>query len=269
MNPQDIYSFRSYREYLRAQFPAAGEKRGQRAKLARFIGCQTSFISLVLSAKAHLSEDMAFAAGDFLKLSAEEVQFFLLLFHHERAGSQKLRFHYHQQMNLLLQKRAEVHSRVKSDLEVEHTQQMRFFSEWIYIAIFTAVQIPGCQEVRVLADKLHLSEEVVSRATSWLAEHGYLKHDGGKFSPLSKRIHLGNDSYFIDQHHRNWRNEAIRSLNRKSESDLHYSGALSLSSSDYFRIREILLQAIANIETILTPSADEELVGINFDLFKY
>ncbi|MGZ6480175.1 MAG: TIGR02147 family protein [Bdellovibrionales bacterium] len=269
MAVKELYTFNSYREFLKNRFPPAGDGRGQRAKLAKHIGCQSSFISLVLSAKAHLSEDMAFAACDFLKLSPEELQFFLMLFHFEKAGSHKLRFHYQEQIHRVREKRAEVRSRVAADLEVDFAKQMRFFSEWLYIAIFTVVQIPEYRDERRIADKLHLSEGIVRASTTWMIENGFLKRERGVLAPTSQRIHLSGDSAFIDQHHRNWRNEAVRSLNRKTEADLHYSGSLSVSQADYFRIRELLLQAISNIEGILKPSKDEELVGIGLDLFRY
>src|SRR5690348_9754305 len=113
---KELYSFASYREFLKNRFPPSGDGRGNRAKLAKHIGCQPSFISLVLSSKAHLNEDMAFSACDFLKLPAEQLHFFLLLFHFEKAGTQKLRFHYQEQIRRIREKRAEVRSRVAHDL---------------------------------------------------------------------------------------------------------------------------------------------------------
>jgi uncharacterized protein (TIGR02147 family) len=269
MTPRDVYSFKSYRDFLKSSFPASGSERGQRANLGKHIGCQPSFISLVLSAKAHLSEDMAFGTCDFLNLSPEEVEFFLVIFHFEKAGSQKLRFHYQEQMRRILQKRAEVKSRIMSDQQVDFVKQMRFFSEWLYIAIFTVVQIPEYRNETKIAEKLHLSEDIIRKATLWMVEQGFLKREKNQLIATTQRIHLGNESLFIDQHHRNWRNEALRSLNRKTESDLHYSGALSISQPDYFRVREMMLQTISNIESVLKPSQDEELVGIAFDLFRY
>ena len=269
MGIKEIYSYSSYRDYLKSRFPASGEGRGQRTKLAQHIGCQPSFISLVLSSKAHLNEDMAFGCCDFLKLAPEDVRFFLILFHFEKAGTQKLRFHYQEQIRRIRQKRAEVRSRVATDIEVDFTKQMRFFSEWLYIAIFTVVQIPEYREEKTMAEKLHLSEDIVRKSVSWMIDEGFLKREKNVLVATSQRIHLSGDSPFIDQHHRNWRNEAVRSLNRKTEADLHYSGALSLSQSDYFRVRDLLLQSISNIESILKPSKDEELIGIGLDLFRY
>lgn len=269
MAVRELYSYSSYREFLKSRLPSSGEGRGTRAKLAAHLSCQPSFISLVLSAKAHLNEDMAFAAGEYLKLTPEELQFFLLLFHFEKAGSHKLRFYYQEQIHRIRQKRTEVRSHVEADLEIDFTKQMRFFSEWLYIAIFTAVQIPELREEKKLADKLHLSEGIVRKSVEWMIEQGFLKRERNHLSPTSQRIHLAGDSPFIDQHHRNWRNEAVRSLNRKTDSNLHYSGALSMSQADYFRVRELLLQGISNIESILKPSKDEELVGIGLDLFLY
>jgi len=269
MAAKDVFSFKSYRDFLKSNFPASGLERGRRARLGKHIGCQPSFLSLVLSSKAHLNEDMAFGIGDFLKLSPEEVEFFLILFHFEKAGSQKLRFYYQDQMRRVLHKRTEVKSRVAADQQVDFAKQMRFFSEWLYIAIFTVVQIPEYRSETKIAEKLHLSEGDIRKAVLWMTEQGFLKREKGQLVATAQRIHLGVESPFIDQHHRNWRNEAMRSLHRKTEMDLRYSGAISISQADYFRIRELMLQAISNIESVLKPSRDEELVGIAFDLFRY
>lgn len=269
MVTKDLYAFRSYREYLNFRLPSAGQGRGTRAKLAQHLACQPSFISLVLSGRAHLNEDMAIATADFLNLLPEELEFYLLLFHYERAGTQRLRQHYQEKMNRVRQRRAEIHSRVETDSEVDFAKQMRFFSEWVYVAIMATVQISEYREERALAGKLHLSEDVIRRSTAWLLENGFLKRQKNGLYPTSQRVHLPSDSPFVDQHHRNWRNEAIRSLERKTDADLHYSGALSLSHADYSRLRELLLKTISDVEIILKPSADEDMVGVVFDLFRY
>lgn len=212
---------------------------------------------------------MAFAVCEFLKLLSEEVHFFLIIFHYEKASTQKLIFHYQQQIHKVLKYKAEIQSRVYSDQQIDFTKQMRFFSEWLYIAIFTVVQIPDFRNYKKIAEKLHLSEDIILKSINWMTEQGFLKQEKGQLMPTSQRIHLSNESLFIDQHHRNWRNEAIRSLNRKAESDLHYSGSISISQDDYFKVRELLLQSISNVEKILKPSKDEDLIGICIDLFKY
>jgi uncharacterized protein (TIGR02147 family) len=264
-----VYDFAEYRPYLLSQFPGSGERRGRRSQLARAIGCQVSFVSLVLSSKAHFTEDMAFAAANFLKLQSDELHFFLLLFHFEKAGTKDLQRHYRNEIERQLRKRNTIQSRVAVEDEIGFERQSRFYSEWVYIAIFTAVQIPGVRTVSAIAERLHVAQSEVIRASSWMVEIGILERDGEELKPKISRMHLDSESPFVDQHHRNWRNETVRSLNRRQEFDLHYSGAISLSTKDCYRIREIVMQSIGDIEKVLKPSPDEEVMGICFDLFRY
>lgn len=265
----EIFKFDSYRSYLKLRFPVSGENRGHRARLSKHIGCQTSFISLVLSQRTHLNEDMAFLCCEFLKLTAQETQFFLLLFHYEKAGTEKLRIYYKEQMSKTLKQREDIRSRVATEKQMSIEKQMYFSSDWIFSAIIALVQIPQFREQKSIAEKLQLSETTVAPVLNWLLTNDFIKIQNDKFIPSTQRVHLNSDSQFLEQHHRNWRNESIRSLKRKNESDLHYSGAISISYKDYFKVRELILKSISDIEVILKPSADEELVGICLDLFKY
>ena len=68
----DVFKYQNYRPFLKAAFPRAGTGRGQRQQLAKALGCQTSFISLVLTDRVHMNEDMAFGTTQFLRLSKAE-----------------------------------------------------------------------------------------------------------------------------------------------------------------------------------------------------
>jgi hypothetical protein len=72
----------------------------------------------------------------------------------------------------------------------------------------------------------------------------------------------------ISKHHTNWRMQAIQSLEREAESELHYSSVITVSEGDAVKIREALVKAIEQVRLIVKPSKDEALYCYNLDLFK-
>lgn len=50
--------------------------------------------------------------------------------------------------------------------------------------------------------------------------------------------------------------------------NLHYSSVSSLSAADALKIKALLTQAIGDSVQIIKDSPEEQLVGINIDLFR-
>lgn len=265
----DLFKYSKYRDFLRNCFPSVGDKRGQRKKLSQFLDCQTSLISLVLTDRSHLSEDMAFKTAQFLQLTPQETEFFLLSYHFERAGSPALRTYYQSKMQEILDRRSQIKERITTSVKIPLEVQAQYYSNWIYAAIHTVILNPAIRETSKIAKKLNLSENIVREALSFMEHWGFVARVDNLFEPGMNRIHLSAESPFITQHHRNWHIEAMRALDEKKPNDLNYSGALSMSKTDAEKIRENLLGMIEAIEKQIAPSKDEEMVGITLSFFRY
>lgn len=264
-----LFEHDKYRDFLRQSFPGSGERRGQRRKLAETLNCQTSFISLVLTDRAHINEDMLFLAARFLGLNAEETDFLLLIYHFERAGTSELRQYYRSKIKSFREKRNQIKSRINSAPTMPIEVQAQYYSNWVYSAIHTAVMSVNTRSIEKISKKLDLSERLTEEVLSFLTEWGFVTKKSQVYEPGVNRLHLDSSSPFILQHHRNWHQEAIRNLNEKQEEDFNYSGALSLAKSDIPIVREIFLKSISLIEKQITPSPDEEMIGISVSCFKY
>lgn len=265
----ELYKFHNYREFLRKAFPGKGDRRGQRQALAETLNCQTSFVSLVLTDRAHFNEDMIFATAHFLNLNAVEKEFLMLIYHHERAASKNLKNHYQSKIKSILEQRKEIKSRVPETAELPIEIQAQFYSSWLYSAVLTAIMNPQIRTLDALSKKLKISERSLAEVLEFLTQWQFVKKTISGYEPHRHRLHLTSQSPFITQHHRNWLLEAMRFLNEKQETDFNYSGAISLSKSDLAAIREILLNAVSNIEKQIAPSPDEEMVGIAISCFKF
>ena len=265
----DLFNYTHYRDFLRKAFPGKGERRGQRQALAASLNCQTSFVSLVLTDRAHFNEDMIFATGEFLNLNALEREFLLLIYHHERAASKKLRSFYQKKISDFLEQRKDIKNRINETTELPVEIQAQYYSSWIYSALHTAVMNPKTRTVTALSEKLKVSEKIVLKVLEFLTEWQFIKKTVSGHEPHTRRLHLSSQSSFINQHHRNWHIEAMRFLEEKNEEDLNYSGALSLSNADVATIKEILLKSIERIEKQIAPSPDEEMIGLSISYFKF
>lgn len=265
----ELFNYTQYRDFLRKAFPGKGERRGQRQKLAASLNCQTSFVSLVLTDRAHFNEDMIFATADFLNLNITEREYLLLLYHHERAASKKLKAFYQRKISVALEQRKDIKNRISETTELSTEIQAQYYSSWIYSALHTAVMNPKTRTVFALSTKLKISEKIILEALEFLTQWQFIKKTVSGYEPHTRRLHLSSQSPFITQHHRNWQMQAMRSLDEKHEEDLNYSGALSLAKADIVIIKEILLKSIDKIEKQIAPSADEEMIGLSISCFKF
>jgi hypothetical protein len=63
--------------------------------------------------------------------------------------------------------------------------------------------------------------------------------------------------------------KAIQSLEReKTVESLHYSSAITVSESDFVRIKSILIKNIEEIKAIIKDSPAEGVFSFNLDLFR-
>jgi uncharacterized protein (TIGR02147 family) len=266
---ENLFKETQYREFLKKCFPGKGELGGKRGQLAKALGCQTSFISLVLTDRAHFNEDMLFRSAQFLGLNSNETDFLLLIYHFERANSQALRGYYQRKINERLEKRQKVKEKVGPSAAIPIEIQALYYSNWTYAAIHTVVMNPQTRTIQSISKRLNLPSAVVEEHLQFLEAWSFVTKRSGQYEPGVKRIHIDSDSPFIVQHHRNWHLEAMRALGEKREHDLNYSGALSMSKADAAKVKELLLNAIGAIEKQIRPSADEETVGLTLSYFRY
>ena len=77
----NLYGADNYIEYLKAALTNDGKRGGAKQALAKYLRCQSSFVSQVLTGRSHFSLEHAVAISDFLKHSDDEREFFLLLVH--------------------------------------------------------------------------------------------------------------------------------------------------------------------------------------------
>jgi uncharacterized protein (TIGR02147 family) len=264
-----LYEYKDYKKYLddwMAKTPNAG--RGQRKLMAEAVGCQTPFITHVLSGDYHFSPEQAEACARWLQLSENEIDFFLLLVLRQRAGTRALENLLNRQISQKREKETHLKQRLKIKDEMSLEDQLVYYSNWSYAVIHMACQIPHLQNIEALQNHLSLSVPEILKILDFLTEHALVEKTKAGYKAIKPVLHLGKDSPLIGQHHSQWRLKAMESFQKKRDSDLSFSGVASLSKEDFEWARERLSQALEDIVARIKDSKDEMLASICFDIFQ-
>jgi uncharacterized protein (TIGR02147 family) len=204
----------------------------------------------------------------FLGHNYLESEFFLLLIQSSRASTPELRERIQIQILEIRSERTKFKQRIEYKTNVTEQDQITYYSHWYYSAIHIACTIPALRTREALADHLGLGVERVNDVLEFLLSCGLVEKVEGKFEARVNRLFLDNDSKMLARHHANWRTQALKSLDRHKDADLHFSGVFSLAKSDVIKIKELLIQSVNKVRGLVKPSKEEEVHSLTLDFFE-
>lgn len=264
-----VFDFKSYIDFLNtwiANQPRNG--RGLKALIARYAQCNPAYVTLVMKGDAHFSLEQIERLKPVLQLTDEEFDFLFLLVEKEKAGTQSLKNYFNKKVEVILQQRLQLKSRVESKSILKEELQSRYFSNWLYAAVHTALTVPAMNNAQIIAQQLRVDEKSVKDVINFFLEAKLIEKTKSGYAPGEVRIHLPHDSDFIVRHHANWRIQSLKALDRATDKDFHYSSVVSISQDDFFIIREMILKFIETTKKVVKDSKEETLASIGIDFFK-
>lgn len=264
---QGVFDFESYRAYLQAHLQRQG--RGEQGRLAKAAGISTSLLSLILSEQKNLSLEQATELVDYLNLPELDSDYFLTLVEIDRAGSTKLQNRLRKKLRLLKEQSVKVSRRVKKDTELSEQALSIYYSSWMYTGIRNFASIGEGKTQQEVMSRFGLSPQQVQQVVQFCLDHGLLVQQQNRYSFGAKNTHVGNDSPWVNNHHRNWRNQAIQQMEKRREQDLFYTCPMSLSQEAATEIRALLPEFIQQVLKIVGPSPSEKVMCWNMDWFEY
>jgi uncharacterized protein (TIGR02147 family) len=269
LKKSSIFEYKNYKQYILDWIEKApNEGRGQRKILAEAIGCQTPFITHVLSGDYHFSLEQAEACARYFELNETETEFFILLVLKQRSGTKSLENFFNKQIS----KHCEQHTVLKKRVNITETMtiesQMVYYSSWQYAAIHMALLVPDLQSIEALSKYFNLTINRILSILNFLIEHDHIEKKGQYYKVKKSMLHLEKDSPFLIQHHSLWRLKAIENIQTYKNENLHYSGIMSISNDDYEWVRERLAKLLEEVVNRVKDSKDEKLASICFDLFQ-
>jgi uncharacterized protein (TIGR02147 family) len=264
----NIFAYTSYREIFQhwlAERPNGG--RGSGSKLAAHLKVSTVLVSQVLRGTRTLQLDHAFGVAEYMGLTAQETEYFMLLVQHEHAGTLTYRAYLKGKIEQKRSVAKEVQSRVARDIQLSEEIRARFYSHWHYSAIRLLTDIPATQTPASIARRLNLEMSRVNEILAFLEANKLCTHHAGRFKMAVKSTHLESSSPWIYSRQLQWRQKAIQSMERTDPRSIYYTGPMVLSQEDAAWVREKLLEAIREITERARDSKSEALTCLNIDWF--
>ncbi len=262
----DIFKFNNYKAFLTATIRS--HPRGFQSGLAKGIGCQGSYLIQVLTKKSDLTEDQALSAAEFLNMSEEERDFFLLLVGQSRAISKELRTFYSEKISKLKNKREDIKNRMPSAGEIKSSIATEYFSNWDVSTIHILTSSPLFQDPKKISDRLGLNINRVNVVLKFLETNNLVERQGIRWIFKGDPVYLPKDSPLNYIHQINRRDQVARSIREFDPEDIHFASGFMISKKQFDELRnEIkLLIEVAHKKIVASPS--EEFYSLVIDLFK-
>lgn len=265
----DIYKYKNYVKYLKTYIENKSKiEKSLKLKIAEHVGCHPSYLSQVLSGKVNFNLEQGIKLNKFLAHSKDESKYFLWLIELARAGTPELKKFFKEQISELQNSRLDLKNRLNNIETISHEHQYKYYSSWVYSAIYVAISIPEINEASQLAKNFNLPIDLVHDAISYLKNIGLIVELSGKLQVTKKTLHLSRDNEFIQRHHINWRSKSLQSVEVNLKDDLHYSSVLAIHSKDFIKLKEHYINCIAESKKIIAPSKEEKVYAFTLDLFK-
>jgi plasmid maintenance system antidote protein VapI len=269
MEKVSIFKYLNYREYLKDWLEAAVPRRGQLARLSESANIHKTTLSQILAGSKELSLEQAQRVARFFSLNFDETGYFFLLVNYARAGSAELREHFQRQLNQAQKSQQQVKSRVSQTRKLNNEERAIYYSHWIYSAVRNLSAISTFQRPAAIARHLNLDPALLNHVLEFLLKHGLCIKKNSGIAPGPQMTHLEADSPLVSRHHSNWR---IKAMERHPQLDLvtelAYTAPMTLSATDAFRIRSLLLDLIEKTDKIVGPSPSEKLYCMGLDWFE-
>lgn len=259
---KSVFDFKNYQSYLLHHFQL---KRGNQSRLAEYLECKSSYLTQVIDQKVHISLDQALRIPDFLGMNKNEKMAFSLLVQKEKLIDPSGKKFIEDQIEKLKAQNNKVKERINLEEELSEEAKSQYYSSWIYGAIHILCAFSWIKTVEDIMKILGIDRPTVMECTQFLLEHQLISQKNNQFGIGKRQIHLGDDSRHVFNHHTNWRLKVIEKLGTQQKQKLNYSSLIGISRSDADKIKEILLNAISDINKTVQSSGEEQAYIVNID----
>lgn len=264
-----VFEFENYREFIKAWISTQESSHGLKSELAAAMGISSSFMSQVLKGDKSLTPEQAGELAERFGFTEAETDFWFLLIDLDRAGTVKLRSRLGRKIRQGREQAKSLSKRSLKDTELSDETKGVFYSSWLYSGIRNMAALPDVNDVPEIARRLNLPAATISKVVGFLVDHGLCRMDDGRLTYGPAHTFVNRDSPHVVKHHLNWRLQAARAMERDRDSDLFFTGPMSLSRETVDEIRKYLPQVIQEIYKKIGPSPSEQVACLNIDWFDY
>ncbi len=258
-----LFDFKGYQAYLLHYFQL---KRGNQAHLAEHLDCRSSFLTQVIDEKVDLSLEQTLKVSDYLGFNKNEKLAFLHMVQREKVYDLKEKHFFDEQIESLKSKNSRVKERINLAEELSEEAKYQYYSSWIYGATHILCAFSWIKTVDDIVKEIGVDRPSVNEAVQFLLQHQLIALKNNQLTIGKQQIHLADDSKNIFSHHMNWRLRAIEKMSSQKKQALNFSSLIGISKKDVEPIRDILVNAISEINKVVVKSGEEKAYIINMDL---
>lgn len=241
---------------------------GSKSRLARAMGCQPAYLSRVLNEEAHLNTDQIAKAARFFSFSEEEADYWMMTLLENRAADRDTKAIFRSKALKIKEQVSELKSRLKVKDTLPSELEAVYYSHPIYQAFHIAIRVPSLQKSETLATGFGCTQKRAQKILRQLEQMGLAKERDGLWTATQSHLHLGTESPWLARMHTNWRMKTIEHLSQAANDSVHYSSVISCSKKDLEQIKEIFIQALKDVRTLVKKSPDETVAHYSVDFFE-
>lgn len=265
-----VFHFNSYKKFFNAwiqQQPNNGH--GEYRRLSIALGISTTMVSQIFNGEKDISMELACEMTEYLHLSDDEADYFLLLVEHSKAGSVKLRSRLNKQIQERQDKAKKLENRLKKEHSLDGHSKQLYYSTWLYPAIRILADIPDINSAEVIAQRLQVPKNQIMKMVDFLLENHIILKKAEKLSMGPAHIYLPPGDPLATRNLQNWRQLAFQKMNFQSDETFFYSGQYALSYEVAELVRKMLPDFIESILKEVRPSPSETTRCLNVDFFEF
>lgn len=266
-----FFSISSYLDIIKQQLEQNSGVKGYKSLLAKAAGFHTSYLSHVLSERAHISPEQAIAICDFWGFNEFYTDYFLALLSKERAGSERLRKKFEGDIERVRREAGNsltvMSPRDIKKIQLKPHQTLYYLSDWFCIALHMTLRTPGPHTIPSLMDRFSLSEAIVSGSLNKLREMDLVSVEGEVWSFKSFAEVEESQGAYPKIFHSTMRQRANQVFNYATERDVFSTWVVSISKQEVAQLKSCIETFVLNRIKGSCPHPEEDIIALNIDLF--
>lgn len=253
-------------DYLKS-LPNKGH--GVLKKWAEMLSISTTLMSQIMNGERQMQPDYAYQFKNYFGWTDLETDYFLILIQIQRAQNHDFKKYLEKKQKAIQTQSEKIIERVNFKRTLNEVEQSIFYSSWLYsvIRLYCSTDKKG-KTLNEVKSYFKLSNEEAESKLNFLVDTHLCQFDGTHYLMGIASTHLPQSSPHVNKHHTNWRIKAVQNYDYMKKNDLSYTSPISLSRTDYDKIRELILQLVKQTTDIVAPSPEEMVACLNIDLFE-
>ena len=263
-----VFDYSDYRGFINAKIKENAGKRGYQGTLAKYAGCQSSFLSQVLSSNVQLTLDHGAGLSEFWGFNSHEAEYFLDLIAYDRASTKSLRKVLSERMEKA--KTLDDASLKEKMAQVTNSEELElYFSAWYWAAIHLMTSFTEFQTTEKIAKRLNLDVAMVEECLGKLAQMEFVQKVGASWKITKKTFPVAKNLPLQLMQQKSW---FIKANNNQKffsgrEGNMHGTVVRVFTESSYHEFSKAFAKFVANFSS-QKDGAPSEVVCLSYDLFK-